>query len=653
MHWIRHIQSRLHGLTFAALMLCILLIGGAALSVKAADSFADLSAAIQAANSSGSRAITLGGDIILSAALPPIIGSVTIDGGGRSISGNDTYRLFDVNGGALTLRNITLTEGNAGEGRGGAIRMRNGATVTIERSTLSGNAAVHGGAIATAGGGDRLTISDSSFTGNIAEMSAGGIYARGGAVSISNSNFENNCALFARFRLVSSGEDRGTPGAGADGCFRVHYVRTAIDADLQTDVDGGAIRLLHGARVDIEDSTFSGNKASYGGALSTTSKNVSLSVSGSSFVGNRASGYGGAIGGSWQGGGRISISASSFVDNAAEDGDGGAIDAGYHTLDIENSTFSKNSADNGGGALKIDEDAKVTITHATFVDNRSNGGAATAILNSGGTVHVRNSIVVSSRGGADCVGVGEQNRGNLSTDGTCAGRPSDDPRLGELTGSPAYYPLLDRSPAVDYADPEFCLETDQAGTARPQGGGCDIGAIEERSAIAAEPTPVPPVVCTLAHQIIAANRDRPSSGCPAGSGVDTIVLDRDIILFELLPAISSHIIIEGNGHTISAEGRFRIFDVDGGTLTVKNLTMAEGRAGHENGGAIRLHNHGRAIVSDSRFKGNQAKNARCAIAVFIGRTAVNLPLISSSFEEEQLSSTSLMAAPSLWTTVRS
>jgi hypothetical protein len=47
-----------------------------------------------------------------------------------------------------------------------------------------------------------------------------------------------------------------------------------------------------------------------------------------------------------------------------------------------------------------------------------------------------------------------------------------------LTGSPAYYPLRDRSPAVDYADPEFCLDTDQVGTARPQGGGCDIGAIE-------------------------------------------------------------------------------------------------------------------------------------------------------------------------------
>ncbi len=597
----------------------------------AADDFDSLRAGIAAANRGSGGRVNLTGDIILSAPLPAITGRVTIEGGGHSISGDDMFRILDVDGGTLNIRDATLTGGKAADSDGGAIRLRNGAQVTLERATLSANSALHGGAIAMSDSSDRLSVSDSNFAGNIARQSAGAIYVKGGAVSISNSNFEKNCALFATFRLVQSGGDRGTVRSGADGCFRVNYVRTEIDADIQSHVDGGAIRLLHGARVEIEDSTFRENKASYGGALSTGSKNVRLSVSGSSFVGNRASESGGAIGGSWLGGGRISINSSSFVENYAEESDGGAIDAQNHTLDIDNSTFSKNSADNGGGALKVDEDAKVTITHATFVDNRTNGGVATAITNSGGTVHLRNSIIVSSRGGTDCVGVGEQNRGNLSTDGTCAERPGDDPMLGDISGSPAYYPLLDRSPAVDYADPEFCLETDQLGTPRPQGGGCDIGAIEGRSAIAAEPTPVPPLVCTLAHQIIAANRDRPSSGCPAGSGVDTIVLDRDIILFELLPAITSPIIIEGNGYSISAEGRIRIFDVDGGTLTVKNLTMAEGRAGKENGGAIKLHNHGRAIVSDSRFIGNAARNGSAVFINWTGTERSRLTVKRSSF----------------------
>ena len=116
--------------------------------------------------------------------------------------------------------------------------------------------------------------------------------------------------------------------------------------------------------------------------------------------------------------------------------------------------------------MKIDEDAEVTITHATLVENRTRRHQAKAISNTGGQLHLRNSIIASSGSGEDCVGAGEH-VGNLSPDGTCADRPSDNPLLGELTGSPAYYALRDRSPAVDYADPEFCLETDQLGTSKP------------------------------------------------------------------------------------------------------------------------------------------------------------------------------------------
>ena len=566
--------------------------------VSAADDFDSLRAEVSAANSGRSRVITLSGDIVLTAALPAITGSLTIDGAGHSISGDDAHRIFDVNGGALTLSNVTLTGGNAADGEGGAIRLRNGAVVTIENSTLSANAATHGGAIATSSGGDRLTVRDSKFIGNTAEQSAGAIYANGGIVNITDSSFVKNCALYASFTLHEdyNWERRFVDD---DGCFRASYVQSEIDAEAESHVDGGAIRLRNGARVTVAGSSFSENSATYGGAISTASKNVRLSVNRSSFISNRARGSGGAIATNWMGGGRITVSNSSFVKNSTANGYGGAIEAGHGAFDIANTTFSENHAGIGGGALKIDQDAEVTITHATFVDNRSGPREAKAISNTGGKLHLRNSIIVSSGSGEDCVGVWDQNSGNLSPDGTCADRPSDNPLLGELTGSPAYYPLRDRSPAVDYADPKFCLETDQIGTARPQGGGCDIGAIEARGAIAAEPTPVPPLVCSLAFQIVAANRDRPAGGCPAGSGVDTIVLDKDITLFEALPAITSHIVIEGNGFSISGDRNFRIFDVDGGILTVKNLTMKEGR-----GSAIRLQNGGRATVRDSRFINN-------------------------------------------------
>ena len=622
-------KAQVGGLSAVVLLLLMMLFSFPA-PMLAADDHDSLRAEIVAANRSSSGSISLSGDIVLSAPLPAIRGRVTIHGAGHSISGNDAQRIFDVNGGALTLSNVTLTGGKATESEGGAIRMRNGAEVTIENSTLSANTALHGGAIATSGGSDRLTISESHFSGNSAEQSAGAIYARGGVVNITGGSFVKNCALYAFFRLDENvNSDRRT--VDDQGCHRATFVRTDFDTEVESHVDGGAIRLENGARVSVEGSSFSENSATYGGAISTVSSSDRLSVNRSSFISNRARGSGGAIATSWQGGGRVSVNNSSFVKNSTANGYGGAIEASHGVFEIANSTFSENVADGSGGALKIDQDAEFTITHSTFVENRTSRHQAKAISKTGGKAHLRNSIIVSSGSGEDCVGVWDQNSGNLSPDGTCADRPSDDPRLGELTGSPAYYPLRDRSPAVDYADAAFCLETDQVGTPRPQGGGCDIGAIEARGAIAAEPTPVPPLVCSLAYEIVAANRDQPASGCPAGSGVDTIVLDKDITLFEPLPAITSHIVIEGNGHSISGERKFRIFDVDGGILTVKNLTMTRGRAPDGNGGAIRLQNGGRATVNASGFISNSASSGGAVHIGYVGTDRSWLTVNNSSF----------------------
>ena len=591
----------------AVVLLLLMMLFSFPAPMLAADNYDSLRAEIVAANGRSSGAISLSGDIVLSAALPAITGRVTIHGAGHSISGDDAHRIFDVNGGALALSNVTLTGGKATESEGGAIRLRNGAEVTIERSILSSNTATHGGAIATSSGSDRLNISDSHFSDNIAEQSAGAIYARSAVVNITGGSFVKNCALYAFFRLNETvNSDRRT--VDDQGCHRATFVRTDFDTEVESHVDGGAIRLENGARVSVEGSSFSENSATYGGAISTVSSSDRLSVNRSSFISNRARGSGGAIAASWQGGGRVSVNNSSFVKNSTANGYGGAIEASHGVFEIANSTFSENVADGSGGALNIDQDAEVTITHSTFVENRTSRHQAKAISKTGGKAHLRNSIIVSSGSGEDCVGVWDQNSGNLSQDGTCADRPSDAPLLGDLTGSPAYYPLRDRSPAVDYADPAFCLETDQIGTPRPQGGGCDIGAIEARGALAAEPTPVPPLVCSLAEQIVAANRDRPAGGCPAGSGFDVIALEKDITLFEALPAITSQIVIEGNGHSISGDRKFRIFDVDGGILTVKNLTMMDGRGGGGNGGAIRLQNEGRASVYDSSFIDNSASS---------------------------------------------
>ena len=240
MNWNKSLRIMRLRRSIAVLLLATLLIWGPAPGAAAADSFDRLVTEIRAANSSGSGEISLSEDIVLTAPLPVITGSVTIDGGGHTISGDDAYRIFDVAGGALNLKNVTLTRGNGGEGSGGAIRMRNGARVVIENSTLSRNKARDGGAI----------------------------YASGGAIRVLSSKFEKNCAESVSSVLNTGGRgvEREERNVDSNGCVDVTHFNSSLDFNESHNY-GGAIRLLNGALARIEESIFSENRATRGGAI--------------------------------------------------------------------------------------------------------------------------------------------------------------------------------------------------------------------------------------------------------------------------------------------------------------------------------------------------------------------------------------------------
>ena len=216
--------------------------------------------------------ITIAEDITLTEPLPPITGTITIEGGGHTISGAGQFRIFDIQRGNLTIKNLTLTDGKAEHG--GAVRLQAGA----------------------------LTVYESSFVSNRTEKSAGAIYANGGTLQINNSRFEDNCAQLATY-VLKEGVDRDRRTVDADGCVRVRYTRSETRGDADTPADGGAIRLIDGAQASIENSIFVNNRATNGGAISTssvdywrivnTSGNIRLNISGSSFLGNHASQSGG------------------------------------------------------------------------------------------------------------------------------------------------------------------------------------------------------------------------------------------------------------------------------------------------------------------------------------------------------------------------
>ena len=417
-------------LLFAAILTVLLL----ALPVYAADirlsSSCSLANAIIAANRNrpeggcpagrGADTITLTQDITLRDELPKITSDITIEGNGYAISGDNRWRIFYNDGGALTIHDLTLIKGRA-EGEiilnrktktdgafkvtaaqpfGGAII--NLGQLSVVNSSFSGNSALRGGAVYNA---SELSISDSAFSNNSANSLGGAIFNwKDGELSIVNSAFSNNSA---------------------------------------NSLGGGAI--YNRGELSIVNSTFSHNSNEYssGGAIINDGE---LGISDSNFSGNSAATFGGAIANH----GELSIIDSSFSDNSARSG-GAIINGGE--LSVSNSTFIGNSANDGGAVYNVNELSMV------------------------------NSIIAGDSGDT-CYSKVElkRNIGNFIQDGSCSPAWRGDPMLGKLVeledGSPAYFPLLAGSRAIDAADDSYCPATDQIGAVRPQGGGCDIGAIE-------------------------------------------------------------------------------------------------------------------------------------------------------------------------------
>ena len=219
------------------------------------------------ANNGGAGNITfksgLTGTITLGAALPPVVGQISIQGPGADIitvSGNNSTtvgNIFTVNSGAtVSISGLTIANGNASLSPvgGGAILVDAGA-LTLSGCVLSNNSAViGGGAIYNAGG--TLTVADSTFSTNSVASGGGGnggaIFNLGGALTVNYSTFSGNTA---------NGHD------------------------------GGAI-FVEGSG-NIANSTFSGNQALAGGAIAALTGTTTLVNS--IFSGNSATLYGAGL----------------------------------------------------------------------------------------------------------------------------------------------------------------------------------------------------------------------------------------------------------------------------------------------------------------------------------------------------------------------
>ncbi|GEM_PF-2874984 len=272
---------------------------------------------------------------------------------------------------------------------------------------------------------------------------AGGIYVSSGKAVFEDVMFLNNTAGLRGGALHTKGQ--------------LTVTRCTFKGNTVTDSNGttGGAVFVEGTTT-ITSSTFEANTATvYGGALVVWGSSQSVTVRGCSFLSNKAKTGGAFV--SW---GTVTFVNTTFYDNTATD-DGGAINnAG--TVSLMNCTVDRNSSPGFSG------------------------------LATSGTAHLFNTIFSkyswnsSKLCGANGNGKIASSVKNLVYDGTCGAALTGSPGLGKLGHHGGHtktvVPSI-TSAAIGAGDAATCAgalvnKVDQRGVARPQGKGCDIGAVE-------------------------------------------------------------------------------------------------------------------------------------------------------------------------------
>lgn len=388
---------------------------------------------------------------------------VHLDGGGMiTFDGAGATRLFLLDttfqsqSPHLVLEGLTLRNGRATTGDslcGGAVS-RPGGTLTIIDSVFENNGCTPateeddpvGGAIAAIDGGP-LTIFGSEFRGN--EGAGGGaIFVRDTAVSITN---------------------------------------TVVADNRATNLSGGGLTAFGQTALTICGSSFENNDARFfGGGVfyrDNEAPRARVEISQSTFSGNVATEDGGAAD---IGGADLLIDSSTFDSNVAEQG--GGLWLGDDIIEMINVTFHANESTIEAGAAIYHSDSNGSIQHGTFARNIDSGGLGAAL---GSLPDAEPAITISSTifwddsqrdGVTMCSSTQLDGGGNVQwPDGSTACTDAvtfGDPLLSDITQNGGrtrtMLPSDDSAAAGAGVD---CPRFDQRGVIRPTSG-CTSGATQ-------------------------------------------------------------------------------------------------------------------------------------------------------------------------------
>jgi hypothetical protein len=435
--------------------------------------------------------------------LPSITSDVRIQGTGglRAIARDPAapeFRILHIAAsGTVDLNNLALMNGDVvgpfPDNRGAAIFNRG--RVTLLDSTVSGNTTVEEGGGVVNLGGATLILDNSTVSGNSAGNVGGGIFTEG-TVIVTDSAISDNSASYGggifsedgTVTLTSSTVSGNSVSGFAGGIWNYGGTLTLTNSTVSGNSapTGGGIYNRYGIAT-LTNSVVSGNSTTSayagGGGIVSTGSAATMTLTDSTVSGNSTTGYGSG-GGIYNRYYSTMILNSSTVSNNSANYGGGIYNKGDSAnLTLTNSTVSGNSTTTGyalGGGI-YNRSGETTLINSTVAANAANGGA---IANRDGTVTLTGSLLANSAMGVNCwlnpsLDPITDGGNNLADDDTCGTIPDNlaglDPNLADNGGYTLTHALLSGSSAIDAAG-DCGLVVDQRGAGRITP--CDSGAFE-------------------------------------------------------------------------------------------------------------------------------------------------------------------------------
>ena len=338
---------------------------------------------IQFASGLANQTITLGS----AGALTITAGAITIQNPsapGLAVSGGGASQVF-VNaaptGTTTTISGLTVEDGNAGSGLGGAIDTPSpgsggGASLVLSSDVIKNSSALGGAGVDAFG---PLTISNSQITGNTAGFLGGGVGAKY-PTTITNSVISGNVATYGGG--VVSRDGLTISGSQITG--------NTLPTGGSTYGRGGGIFTYSGS-LTVTDTTISGNTTARAGGGIANYSNSGTTLSGLTVSGNSAGSGGGIyVAGTFSGGLRVRGARARFENAVRRAAPAAAArpSAAASTggpISIANSTISGNTATDGAGVdVPYDGTGQpVTISASTLSANKATPSGSRSALGGG------------------------------------------------------------------------------------------------------------------------------------------------------------------------------------------------------------------------------------------------------------------------------